>query len=97
MRSGLPGGKDRLSPDGKPIMTETRTLTFYSDPDLRTIDFDIVIDPLEKLTFGLRRAAPAAHAPGTAISESTANDAAVRSRRRTGVLGWRKPVTGPPS
>jgi hypothetical protein len=43
---------DGLSPDGKPIMTETRTLTFYSDPDLRTIDFDIVIDPLEKLTFG---------------------------------------------
>jgi hypothetical protein len=42
---------DGLSPDGKPIMTETRTLTFYSDPELRTIDYEIQIDPIEKLTF----------------------------------------------
>jgi hypothetical protein len=41
-----------LSPEGKPIMTETRTVTFYSDPELRTIDYDIRIDPIEKLTFG---------------------------------------------
>jgi hypothetical protein len=43
---------DGLDPQGKPIMTETRTLTFYSDPKLRTIDYEIKIDPLEKLKFG---------------------------------------------
>jgi hypothetical protein len=43
---------DGLDPKGKPIMTETRTLTFYSDPKLRTIDYDIKIDAIEKLNFG---------------------------------------------
>jgi hypothetical protein len=36
---------------GKPVMTETRTLTFYSHPELRTIDYDIRIDAIEKLSF----------------------------------------------
>jgi hypothetical protein len=36
---------------GKPIMTDTRTITFYSDPRLRTIDYEVVIHALEKLTF----------------------------------------------
>src|SRR5262245_16888400 len=40
---------DGLSPEGRPIKTETRTITFYSDPNLRTIDYEIRIDPLEKL------------------------------------------------
>lgn len=43
---------DGLDPDGKAIMRETRTLRFYSDPQLRTIDYDIQMDALEKLTFG---------------------------------------------
>ena len=41
-----------LDPQRKPILTETRTITFYSDPKLRTIDYDIKIDALEKLKFG---------------------------------------------
>ena len=43
---------DGLDPQGKAIMTETRTITFYSDPKLRMIDYEIKIDPLEKLKFG---------------------------------------------
>lgn len=43
------GGQD---PTGKAIMKETRTLTFHDDPKLRVIDYEIDIDPLEKLTFG---------------------------------------------
>jgi hypothetical protein len=43
---------DGLDPQGKPIMTETRTLTFYSDPKLRTIDYDIKIDAIDSLKFG---------------------------------------------
>jgi hypothetical protein len=43
---------DGRDPQGKAILTETRTLTFYSDPKLRTIDYDIEIAPIEKLVFG---------------------------------------------
>jgi hypothetical protein len=43
---------DGIDPSGKAIMKETRTLTFHSGPKLRIIDYDIEIDPLEKLTFG---------------------------------------------
>jgi hypothetical protein len=39
-------------PAGKPIMTETRVITFYSDPALRTIDYEIEIQPAGQLTFG---------------------------------------------
>jgi hypothetical protein len=57
---------DGLDPSGKPMMTETRTLTFYSGPELRIIDFEIKIDALRQLkfadtkegTFGIRLATP---------------------------------------
>ena len=39
-------------PQGKPILTETRTITFHSDPQLRIIDYEIQVGALEKLTFG---------------------------------------------
>jgi len=38
-------------PQGKGLMTETRTITFQSDPNLRVIDYEIQVDPLVKLTF----------------------------------------------
>lgn len=38
-------------PHGKALMTETRTITFNSDPRLRVIDYEIEVDPLVKLTF----------------------------------------------
>ncbi len=55
-----------LDPEGKPMMTETRTLTFYPGPQLRLIDFEIQIDALRRLkfgdtkegTFGIRLATP---------------------------------------
>lgn len=40
-------------PDGNPLMTETRTVTFHADAKLRVIDYGITIDPIvPKLTFG---------------------------------------------
>ncbi len=40
-------------PNGKPILTETRRMTFYSQPALRTIDFDITLRALdEPVKFG---------------------------------------------
>jgi hypothetical protein len=57
---------DGLDPQGKPMMTETRTLTFYPGSELRIIDFEIKIDALRELkfvdtkegTFGIRLATP---------------------------------------
>jgi Methane oxygenase PmoA len=43
---------DGLDPQGKPMMTETRTLTFHGGPDLRIIDFEVVIQALRRLKFG---------------------------------------------
>jgi hypothetical protein len=57
---------DWKDPDGKTLITETRTMTFHSDPTLRIIDVDIALDPKQQVkfgdtkegTFGLRLAAP---------------------------------------
>jgi hypothetical protein len=43
---------DGEDPQGKPIMTETRTITFHSDPHLRIIDYAAQIDAIDKLVFG---------------------------------------------
>jgi hypothetical protein len=37
---------------GETFLTEERTMTFYSDPNIRTIDFDITLRPQQKVTFG---------------------------------------------
>jgi hypothetical protein len=42
---------EALDAFGKPIMTDTRTITFYSDPRLRIIDYDILFAAIEKVTF----------------------------------------------
>ena len=39
-------------PGGETILTETRRMTFYSDPVLRTIDFDATLSPQVEVTFG---------------------------------------------
>jgi len=39
-------------PNGKALLVETRKMMFYSDPKLRTIDFEITLTAAEDLTFG---------------------------------------------
>lgn len=40
-------------PSGKPLLTETRRMTFYAHPTLRIVDFDIALKALkESVTFG---------------------------------------------
>jgi hypothetical protein len=39
-------------PAGKILLVEDRNMTFYSDPQLRTIDFDITLTAAEDVTFG---------------------------------------------
>ena len=38
--------------DGKTLLTEERLMTFYADPNLRTVDFDITLTAVQKVTFG---------------------------------------------
>jgi hypothetical protein len=38
--------------DGEPVLTETRVMTFYDQPNLRTIDFDITLTAIDKVQFG---------------------------------------------
>jgi hypothetical protein len=40
------------TPEGKPLLTENRGMTFYSDPKLRTIDLDILLTAVDKVKFG---------------------------------------------
>jgi hypothetical protein len=39
-------------PSGETLLIESRKMTFYSDPQLRTIDFDITLSPQQEVTFG---------------------------------------------
>ncbi len=43
---------DWLDPAGKPLLVESRRMVFYSDPKLRTIDFDITLTAVEQVKFG---------------------------------------------
>jgi methane monooxygenase PmoA-like len=38
--------------EGHKVLTESRLMTFYADPKLRIIDFDVTLTPVEKVTFG---------------------------------------------
>jgi methane monooxygenase PmoA-like len=39
-------------PSGQTLLRETRKMTFYSQPELRTIDFDITLSPEAEVKFG---------------------------------------------
>jgi hypothetical protein len=43
---------DWKDPQGKTLISETRTMTFHSDPALRIVDVDIKLDPKEQIKFG---------------------------------------------
>ncbi|MGH9158862.1 MAG: PmoA family protein [Vicinamibacteraceae bacterium] len=40
-----------LKPDGKPLLTERRTMTFHSNPELRIVDFHFDFEALERAVF----------------------------------------------
>jgi len=60
-----------LKPDGKPLLTETRKMTFYAHPTLRIIDFDFDLAAIDKVvfrdtkegTFAMRMATPLEEPP----------------------------------
>ena len=42
---------DWLTPDGKPLLTETRTMTFHAHPELRVIDIDFDFAAIDQVVF----------------------------------------------
>lgn len=41
-----------VDPDGKPLISDIRTITFYTDPKMRVIDYQIVARAIETVKFG---------------------------------------------
>jgi hypothetical protein len=41
-----------VDPNGVPLLSDRRTITFYSDPKMRMIDFDILLTAIVKARFG---------------------------------------------
>ncbi len=41
-----------IGPDGRRMLSESRKMTFYPDPKLRIIDFDLTLTAIEKVKFG---------------------------------------------
>jgi len=72
-----------VDPKQKVLIEETRKMVIYSDPTLRTIDFDIVLRAIEKVTFNLRDAAGS----GSGSAHEKCPGAA-KTNRHHGELEW---------
>lgn len=74
MKSGRESGSvrtvlDWLTPTGAPLLTETRTMTFYAHPELRIIDFDIDIMAVQRAVFRDTKEGTFAMRMATALDE----------------------------
>ncbi len=61
-----------LKPDGAPLLTETRRMTFYAHPELRIIDFDFDFAAIEKVEFRDTKEGTFAMRMATALEEPPA-------------------------
>ena len=61
-----------LTPEGKPLLTETRRMTFYAHPMLRIIDFDFDFAAIEKVVFRDTKEGTFAMRMATALDEPPA-------------------------
>jgi hypothetical protein len=75
---------DWKTPDGQSIMLETRRMTFYSDPQLRTIDFDIKFSPITEVKFGDTKEGMFAIRLAAGLEEAQPKD--IPEPKRTGKL-----------
>ena len=69
-------------PTGKPLLSEARVTTFYSQPKTRTMDFDITLTAIEKVTFGDTKEGTFALRLASALEEPRAD--APTQPKRTG-------------
>jgi hypothetical protein len=72
-----------LTPEGKPLLTETRKTIFYTDPELRIIDFDFDFAALDKVVFRDTKEGTFAMRMATALEEPSPKE---QSPARTGHL-----------
>jgi len=76
-----------LKPDGKPLVTETRRMTFYAHPDLRIIDFDFDFAAVEQVVFRDTKEGTFAMRMATALEEPPAKPSqSANTPVRTGTL-----------
>jgi hypothetical protein len=76
-----------LKPDGTPLLTETRGMTFYAHPELRIIDFDFDFAAVEKVVFRDTKEGTFAMRMATALEEPSAKaHADAHAPMRTGKL-----------
>lgn len=79
-------------PPGVVLLREDRRMTFYSDPALRTIDFDITLDPQQEVRFGdtkegtfaIRLAAPLEEQQPKGIAEPKRTGRMVNAQNKSG-------------
>lgn len=74
-----------LRPDGKPLLTETRAMTFHAHPTLRIIDLDIDLQAIERAEFRDTKEGTFAMRMATELDEPPAT-AKPGAPRRTGRL-----------
>jgi hypothetical protein len=73
-----------LTPEGKPLLTETRKMTFYAHPMLRIIDFDFDFTAIDKVVFRDTKEGTFAMRVATVMEEQAPKDN--RGPARTGKL-----------
>ena len=79
-------------PSGETLLIESRKMTFYSDPQLRTVDFDITLSPQQEVKFGdtkegmfaIRLAAPLEEAQPKDIPEPKRTGKMVNAQNKSG-------------
>jgi hypothetical protein len=73
-----------VDPQGKALLAESRTMTFYAEPARRVIDFDIMLTSMEKVTFGDTKEGTFAIRLAPQLEELTKESLA--SPKRTGLM-----------
>jgi methane monooxygenase PmoA-like len=68
-----------LKPDGAPLLTERRKMTFHAHPELRIIDFDFDFAALEKVVFRDTKEGTFAMRMATAIEERSPKPGTLRN------------------
>jgi hypothetical protein len=71
-------------PSGETLLLESRKMTFYSDPQLRTIDFDITLSPQQEVRFGDTKEGMFAMRLAAALEEEQPKD--IAEPKRTGKM-----------
>ena len=75
---------DWVDPQGKTLLAESRTMTFYAEPGRRVIDFDITLTAIRKVTFGDTKEGTFAIRLAPQLEEPTKESLA--SPKRTGLM-----------